>query len=415
MADTARPAAQAPPGPSPDQERTGPEEHDGLAATFHEKLISLDTMGLRLLAPTAVAIAIIVGSAVLLATRDAGWPPVSVGGTQAVLQTVPLPVAVLATIAMILAWSFILAGALHAHPALRLVGVGAYALMGLLGASLGSSLPIMLIVTLVVLSVVAGAIGLYVTDRGNGRQAPHLHHRAGLRVPTFGWILLATTLIYGLLALRGLQDGDLGFFIYFELDALQFVLFPVLLFSATDFAEWAEVVAGRVGSLVERLPRAAVAGALLLAGAAILVWAYVLQPGHLVIRPLGTVRALAPVAILAVPVCAVGGFALRRPLSTRVPFWALAAGALVLYLGIGVATIAHAAEARREATPHGVPPLVAAERTNAPRYSLLVPQGWTRTPIDGGSVWSGTAGGRPVRLVLLWGSGAGDRSLSLAL
>ncbi|MBO0745979.1 MAG: hypothetical protein J2P43_13240, partial [Candidatus Dormibacteraeota bacterium] len=103
------------------QERGGPQgsesEHKGLAETFHEKVIALDTMGLRLLTPTAIAIAIIVASAVLLATRDADWPLVSMGNVGgSVLETVPLPVAVLATITLILAWSFIVGGALHAPP-----------------------------------------------------------------------------------------------------------------------------------------------------------------------------------------------------------------------------------------------------------------------------------------------------------
>ncbi|MBO0743396.1 MAG: hypothetical protein J2P43_00125, partial [Candidatus Dormibacteraeota bacterium] len=71
-----------------------PPEPEGLSGTFHEKVISLDTMGLRLLAPTAVAIAIIFASAVLLGTRDAGWPLVSAGAVQGpVLGTVPLPIA----------------------------------------------------------------------------------------------------------------------------------------------------------------------------------------------------------------------------------------------------------------------------------------------------------------------------------
>ncbi|MBO0702943.1 MAG: hypothetical protein J2P38_08420, partial [Candidatus Dormibacteraeota bacterium] len=179
-------------GPSPRREPADPDEHEGLARTFHEKVISLDTMGLRLLTPTAVAIAIIVASAILLATRDAGWPQVSVGAPGVALETVPLPAVVLATIALVFAWSFILAGALHAHPVLRAVGVGAYAVLGLVGAISSASPLTGLVIILVVLSVVVAAIGLYVTDRGNRLQAPHLHHRARLRLPTFGWVLLAT-------------------------------------------------------------------------------------------------------------------------------------------------------------------------------------------------------------------------------
>ncbi|MBO0701781.1 MAG: hypothetical protein J2P38_02535 [Candidatus Dormibacteraeota bacterium] len=393
-----------------------PDEHEGLAGTFHEKVISLDTMGLRLLAPTAAAIAVIVASAVFLATRDAGWPLVSLGApTGSVLETVPLPVAVLATLAIILAWSFILAGSLHAHLALRVIGVGAYALVGLTSALSSASPLIAVLISIVVLSVVVAAIGLYVTDRGNHRQAPELHHRTRLRLPTFGWILLATTLIYGLLALRGLQNGQLGWFIYLELEVLQFLLIPVLLLAGTDFAEWAEVVSGRVSSLAEQLPRPAVVGAVVVAAGAILFWAYVVLPGRPTFSLTGTVRTLVPVAILAVPVCALGGLALRRPLSTRVPFWALAAGAVLLYLGILLASVASSFANPGPATPQDLPKLVAAHSTAGPRYSLLVPHGWSRADVPEGSVWSGVSDGRSARIILSSSPDPGERPLSLAL
>ncbi len=397
-----------------------PEEeskaHEGLAGTFHEKAISLDTMGLGLLAPTAVAIAIIVASAALLATRDAAWPLVSAGAVVgSELGTVPLPIALLSTITLVLAWSFILAGALHAHLALRIVGVAAYTVLGLVSAISAGSVVATSIITLVVLSVVAAAIGLYVTDRGNRHQAPQLHHRARLRLPTFGWILLATSLIYGLAAVRGLQDGHLGGFIDLQLAALQFVLIPVLLVAGTDFAEWAEVAGGRISSLVERLPRAAVAGAVAVAGGVVLMWAYVVLPGGPAFSLTGTVLTLVPVVILAVPVVVVGSLALRRPTSTRVPFWALAAGAVVLYLGLLAAGIASGVGSAQESSSQDLPPLVTAESTRAPRYSLLVPQAWTRITIDDGSAWSGSSDGRPARVALLWGRASAARAVSVAL
>ena len=399
-----------------------PEEasgHEGLAGTFRDKVISIDTLELRLLAPIAGAIAIVVGSAVLLATRDAGWPRVSVGAPEGgVVASVPLPVAVLATVAMVFAWSFILAGALHAHLALRILGVGAYAVLGLLSAILSQVPLVGLIITLVVLSVVVAAIGLYVTDRGNRDQAPHLHHRARLRLPTFGWVLFTTTLIYGLLAEAGLQNGHLGFFVDFELYVLQLALIPVLLIAGTDFAEWAEVVSGRLSSLVEKLPRPAIVAAIVVAGGSILAWTYVVRAGRPQFFAELTVVTLVPVAILAVPVCAVGGLALRRPLSTRVPFWALAAGAFVLYLVLllpaAAAAIGNPAVIGPQ-DPQDLPRMVAAQSLHAPRYSLLVPQSWTRTAIEHGAVWSGNSDGRPARLALLWSPAPIERSLSLAL
>ncbi|MBO0745978.1 MAG: hypothetical protein J2P43_13235, partial [Candidatus Dormibacteraeota bacterium] len=328
------------------------------------------------------------------------------------LGTVPLPIALLTTITIVLAWSFILAGALHAHVVVRIIAVAAYAVVGLASGISAGSMVAAVIITLVVLSVVAAAIGLYITDRGNHRQAPHLHHRARLRLPTFGWILLATTLIYGLLAVTGLQGGDLGFFIDIQLDALQFLLIPVLVLAGTDFAEWAEVVSGRLGSLVEKLSRRAVLGAIVVAAAGILAWAYLHDgPGFSLV---GTLGALAPVAIVAIPVGAIGAVALRRPTSARVPFWALGIGAITLYLGIlTAATPTVASTVSSPSEP--LPPLVRAQGTHSPPYSLLVPQGWSRAPAGQGTVWSGSSGGRPARLVLLWSPADGRRSLSSAL
>ncbi len=392
-----------------------PPEHAGLAGTFHEKVISLDTMEVRLVLPTALAIAIVFASAVLLATRDAGWPLVSAGQVQGtVLGTVPLPTALLTTITIILAWSFILAGALHAHLALRVVAVAAYALVGLVSGIATGSMPAALIITLVVLSVVVAAIGLYITDRGNGRQAPHLHHRARLRLPTLIWILLATTLIYGLFMLKGLQGGELGSFIDLQLEALQFLLIPVLVLAGTDFAEWAEVVSGQLSTLVEKVSRQALVGALVAAGAGILAWAYLHQgPGFSLG---GTLGDLAPVAMVAIPVGAISALALRRPTSTRVPFWALGGGAIVLYLGIVSAAAPSIVSSSRSpsSSAPALPPLVRAQSADPP-YSLLVPQAWARTAVHQGAVWSGSSGGRPGRLVLLWNPADPPRSLSSVL
>lgn len=203
---------------------------------------------------------------------------------------------------------------------------------GLIAAALSvaGSPPAGLLIGLVVFSVVAAAIGLYVSDRGNQHQAPHLHHRAALRVPTFGWILMATTLIFALMAVSGLQAGTLAEFIEFQLLSLQFLLAPVLVLAGTDFAEWAEVVGGRVSSVLETLPRPALLGGLATAALCVLAWSeweHSTDPGWMV-------GAVLPAVVLALPVVATGALSLRLPTSTRVPFWALILGAALLYSGL---------------------------------------------------------------------------------
>lgn len=393
--------------------RAGAAEHEGLGRTFHEKLISLDTMDLRLLLPTAVAIAVVAAGGVLLATRDlVPWPQISAGGLAGeVIGTLPLPVAVLGAITLVVAWSFVLAGALHAHGVLRVAGVSAYAVAGLIAAALSvaGSPPAGLLIGLVVFSVVAAAIGLYVSDRGNQHQAPHLHHRAALRVPTFGWILMATTLIYALMAVSGLQAGTLAEFIEFQLLSLQFLLAPVLVLAGTDFAEWAEVVGGRVSSVLETLPRPALLGGLATAALCVLAWSeweHSTNPGWMV-------GAVLPAVVLALPVVATGALSLRLPTSTRVPFWALILGAALLYSGLFFGVIIDYASG----APGPVSPveMVAASRPAAPSYWLLVPQGWSQTTTQEGRMWSGVVGERPSRLVLLWGPTGTRRALTAAL
>ncbi|MFZ0214483.1 MAG: hypothetical protein WAM30_00915, partial [Candidatus Dormiibacterota bacterium] len=119
--------AEASPGARP-EERVGDE---GLAGTFREKVISVRSMEGRLLMPTALAIAIVIAAAILLATRSLDWPRVSAGIQNGVLTAVPLPVAIVAALALVLGWSFVLTGALHAHLALRIAGLGLYTLNGL--------------------------------------------------------------------------------------------------------------------------------------------------------------------------------------------------------------------------------------------------------------------------------------------
>ncbi|MBO0702944.1 MAG: hypothetical protein J2P38_08425, partial [Candidatus Dormibacteraeota bacterium] len=243
---------------------------------------------------------------------------------------------------------------------------------------------------------------------------PHLHHRARLRLPTFGWVLLATTLIYGLLAVSGFQNGRLAEFISLQLGVLLFLLIPVLFLAGTDFAEWAEVASGRLSSVLERLPRPGLLLGIAGVAVAVLAWAYLVVNGRPGFSLRGTVGDVLPVLFVAPPVVLVGGLSLRRSTSTRVPFWALASGAVILYVGVLASSAAPIVSQRGGPSPH-LQPMVAARRQADPEYWLLVPQAWRRTPVSDGQMWSGSADGRPARLVLLWGSSESQGRLSSAL
>ncbi|MBO0745893.1 MAG: hypothetical protein J2P43_12795, partial [Candidatus Dormibacteraeota bacterium] len=398
MAESAGRAEPARPG----HER--PEEHEGLSATFHEKAIRLRTMQLRLLLPSAVAIAIVVAGALLFALRDLPWPELGAGRNfqTGQLQTVPLPVGIFGGLALIVAWSFILTGALHAHVLFRVGGVVAYLFNGVTVflAAIGTA-PTLLSLPFVLASVVVAATALYLADRSNHRQAPHLHHRFRLRIPTFAWVFGVTALLYGLGALGGLRQGDVAFFLTAQLILLEIVLIPVLFLAGTDFAEWSEVVSGRVGSLLMRLPGWTLGAALVGAAVATLLWAAVLEGGpH---RPDLAPIALqsAPVLILLIPVGLIGWLAQRRPTSTRVPFWALVLGVLTFFVPLAGASVVEAHSGSLPKLPTGTPALVVYEHVD-PAYSVSVPEGWTRAEVPGGIAWTGNApAGGASRLLVL--------------
>lgn len=386
------------------------ERHEGLSASFHEKAIKLRTMELRLLLPSAVAIAIVVAGALLVALRGLPWPDLGAGRNfeTGTLQTLPLPVAVFGGISLDVAWSLVLAGALHAHLLLRAGGVVAYLVNGatVLFAALGSA-PALLMLPFVLASVVVVAIGLYITDRGNHRQAPALHHRTRLRLSTFAWVFGVTTLLYALGAAGGLRQGNVAYLLTVQLVLLESILIPVLFLAGTDFAEWSEVVSGQVGSLLHRLLEGKLRAALAGIAFAVLLWAALLEGGAHRPDPAAVAAEAAPVLVLLLPVGLLGWLAQRRPLSTRVPFWALVLGVATVF---AVAVPASLIEANSTALPglavDGTP-LVVYQHQEDPVYSLSVPQGWARASVPGGVAWTGPAGGRGAsRLVLLSTPGA---------
>ena len=401
--------AELMPAASLEPEEGGREEHEGLSATFHEKVIQLRTMQLRLLLPSAIAISIVITGALLFALRDLPWPELSAGRNiqTGQLQTVPLPVGVFGGLALAVAWSFVLTGALHAHLLFRIGGTLAYLFNGITVflAAVGTA-PTLLTLPIVLASVVVASIALYAADRSNHRQAPHLHHRFRLRIPTFAWVFGATALIYTLGALGGLRQGDVAFLLTAQLVLLEAVLIPVLFLAGTDFAEWSEVVSGRAGSLLMNLPRYTLVAAIAGAAVAVLVWAAALEGGlH---RPdLGAVALQAvPVLILLVPVGLVGWLAQRRPTSTRVPFWVLVLGVLIVFGPLAGASVVESQNGTVASAVSTGRTLVVYQQAD-PTYSISVPEGWARATVPGGNSWTEPAQrGGASRLVLLSAGGS---------
>jgi hypothetical protein len=387
------------------------DEHEhGLSHTFLEKAIHLRSMDPGLLALTVTAVLVLFSAAVLLLIHKLPMPVVSAsldGGA----PYVPVPILIATAVYMTLAWSYILTGALHAHVVLRVLVLLLYSLVMVAVPfasgtmiSVGGSF-------LVLVAVWAMAITLFVTDRIFERgQGSARSHRAAFKVPTFLFFFVATGLMFLIAALGGAKKGGFGFFIDLQLTALQFVLIPMLYLAGTDFAEWSEVVAGRVGSLANHLAgkwaAVGLAALVMVAGILIVVERYQFYSwlGALVIGAHGLV-ALGLMSL-------VGWAAIRRRAKVEIPFAAVVTVALLgmgsIYAGSILAMVmgpGHSAPAAES----GSGGYVAYAHTEKPTFTIERPADWTPSTEhlpDGrpAVVLRGTdASGLPVRFVVLTG------------
>ena len=440
--DPTRPNSQEAPGQpggggEPERHEPPAEHREGLSQAFLERAISFRSMSPALLAASLVPIGQAVVAAVLVTTRDLPWPVVPAGrlpGGQ-ILATLPLPTLVFAAVFMVLAWSYVLTGALHGHGVLRAAGLGAYSLMALLAAAsatfdgtaaaagnAGRSVLIGAAILLVLLGVWAAAAGLWVVDRTNAVKAPHLHHRERLWLPTFLFVVGATGLIYLFSGLAGLKSGGFGRYLYTEMLVLQFFLIPVLFLAGTDFAEWSEVVSGRIASVGARLagrvgPWVLVAA---IAATAVGIVLHYLWQSLISLRlnlvGIGIVVAPAIVALGLVGV--LGVLALPARPSPRVPLRALGFAAVVVYAGVGAAAVLGFVTAPAQ-QPQNLPVqgLVAYEHDQRPQFAMEVPQGWRSISVQDGVVFRGAdSSGFPVQfLVLQVPAGGGDAAEAQAV
>ncbi|MFZ0217936.1 MAG: hypothetical protein WAM30_18545, partial [Candidatus Dormiibacterota bacterium] len=99
----------------------------GFGDAFHEKRISVGSMDPSLRTLTLVALAALALAALAVAMRELPFlPPVSVGRLLGGGVKTTAPVLLLASGLLALAWSYLLAGALHSHLAIRVVTLVVY-------------------------------------------------------------------------------------------------------------------------------------------------------------------------------------------------------------------------------------------------------------------------------------------------
>jgi hypothetical protein len=292
----------------------------GLAHTFHEKLIRLGSMDPPLRLAAVGATAMVVLAALLLLPRDLPLPTVRAGRSM-----VPLPVAVACSLFLALAWAYLLAGALHAHGALRLTLLVCYsAAMLLLGAD-GIGQLLLVLIALSQVWTLAGA--LWWLDRDHDRRNPELHHRHRLKLPTLLLCCVSSALCVGALwlgagqaAAWSLERSGLAI----EVAYLSLLVVPMLFLSGSDFAEWGEVLAGRLSVLVEGAGRRWPAG-VLTAATALVILAVQVRSGS---GDLANLTRRAGLATLTVAAIVAIWALVRRRAGPAVPSWTLAVAGL---------------------------------------------------------------------------------------
>jgi hypothetical protein len=247
----------------------------GLSEAFRERLIRLRTMEPNLRRVAVATMAGIVVAGLLVAGRDVPLGRVVVGGTLLNHASVSEPVLLLCIALQVVAWSVLLAGGMHAHWPLRalvlLIWSAAMFAIPFSASVLPGKVTVLDVwataagVLLLVLTVWSFAVCVWVVDRFHPGWAQRTHrHRLVLATGLAG--LVATALIYALGWLASPVPEGLDTAVALQLSYLSPFMIMVLIVTGSDFTEWAEVVAGRVGTvLARRRPQLPAVGAGLIA------------------------------------------------------------------------------------------------------------------------------------------------------
>lgn len=317
------------------------EREEGLVHALREKLIRIGDMDPALRALTLIALLVVLCCALLVGLRGLPLPTIEVpAGRLAV--SVPVPAAAACGVVTVLAWSYLLAGALHGHVALRAGGMVLLSAMLLVWASWEGALTGLLIAGLLLTPAWALAAALWIVDaRVHDREAPERHHRHHLKLPTFLFLLGVVAVPVAIVALAGVSDGSFGAFLWLQFYAVQYLLFPMLLLAGTDFAEWSEAVSSRLaGLLAARGGRIAVrvtGGLIALLGLYLFAdnTPFQLRPVLELDLVLVSLQQLPPLGLLAI-LC---WYAVRRRITAEVPLWGVVLAGLIVYAALVVPSL----------------------------------------------------------------------------
>lgn len=230
------------------------EQHSHGTESFREllreRIISIGTMDRRLRLVVGAAVAQLLVAAIMVALRGAGIPRIIADVTNGEESTVPVATFVVATVFVVVAWTFVLAGALHSHWSLRLVVVGLFGWSVILEHDVPGQTTGGTIASAALLAAIA-AITVWSIVRDRRATAPSAR-LMGTRVA------LIFPLVAGLFICAWLSAQAADQIEYFttslsdHLYNLQYALIPLLVLAGADFADWGHVLGSRSALLLER-------------------------------------------------------------------------------------------------------------------------------------------------------------------
>lgn len=373
------------------------EEEERLLDVLRRRLIRLDTMPQSLRLATGFTLAQILAAALLIAIHYLPQPVLTTSWQGGYAVRMPVLAFVVSVVLLVIAWTFLLTGALYAHWSMRFAILAVFTLFVtdqglLLSPTTFSSTPVL---AFAMLAMVLGLWGWFIValllsrraaDRGDSvsRQA------SGIPLRAFAAILLALLGVYGIgyWSYRTSTLPDLfQNMITLQVESVAFFLIPVLFLAGTDFAEWGELMSGRVAHVASRIR--------LLGGRRShwpLVIASTLLAGTIAVQVLLAAQLgpsiVAAVAILAPPLALGVGFILALLLIVRaahvgewsrlpVPVAALVAAAIVLQGGGMLVSWALSAALAPKAEPVVQDFAVYRHGPQQPLFSLAHPKQWT--------------------------------------
>jgi hypothetical protein len=228
-----------------------PHGAESFRELLRERIISVRTMDPRLRLVVGAAVAQLLVAAIMVALRSADMRRIIGDVTNGEESTIPVATFVVATIFVVVAWTFVLAGALHAHWSLRVIIVGLFGWAVFAERDVPAQTTAGSIAAAILLAlIVAIAVATIVRDRNAGPPGARLMAtRVAMLLPLVGGLFITAWL-----SAQSVDQTE-----YFttsvsnHLYNLQYALIPLLVLAGADFADWGHVLGSRGALLVERM------------------------------------------------------------------------------------------------------------------------------------------------------------------